>query len=279
MATALMKAVNGAHVSTSQLDPPTAKLIAVSPAMASSLLAQAHANRRISAARVKQLVRVMQSGGWEVNGQAIVLSDQGRVLDGRHRLSAVVASGITIQIMMVIGVSPACLSMDSGRRRSAGDVLGILGHPRPQIVASGARWLWRYQHQQMMSPTIELLDYELPDFLTENPGLLASASWGNLVRRLLPAGLATALHTSMHRVDATLTKSYFLGLAQGLELVADSPIYKVRERLLHEKRELCHVALVETAALMIRGWTSLRSGRGLPQGKFVGGSSQFPVIE
>jgi hypothetical protein len=83
----------------------------------------------------------------------------------------------------------------------------------------------------------------------------------------------------MHLVDATLSKSYYTGLAKGIELSADSPTYKVRERLLCEKRELSHIALVENAALVIRGFNAGRpGGRPMPQGKWQGTSATFPEI-
>jgi len=61
---------------------------------------------------------------------------------------------------VVVGIDPACFAtMDQGGKRSGADVLAIAGHPQAQTLCSALRWLWRYEHQQMLQATIPLLDY------------------------------------------------------------------------------------------------------------------------
>jgi len=163
--------------------------------------------------------------------------------------------------------------MDQGGKRSGADVLAIAGNPHAQTLASALRWCWRYEHQQMLSATIPLLDYELPGYLAQHQTLITSVSWGLMLKALLPAGAATMLHMRMHAQDPGLAKTVFMALASGLELTATDPVYTVRERYISMGRALYHTAVVERAAAIVRAWNGRRGGRTMPQGKWVGWSA------
>jgi len=131
----------------------------------------------------------------------------------------------------------------------------------------------------MLSPTIALLDVELPRYLDEHKMIISSLSWGLMLKTIIPAGVGSALHMMMHGKDPALASTLFKGLASGLELRADDAIYAVRERYIHQPRALHHVGVVERCAAIVRCWQTMRSGRPMPQGKWAGTSSMFPSIE
>ena len=181
----------------------------------------------------------------------------------------------------VVGIDPACfVTMDQGGKRSGADVLGIAGHPQAQTLASALRWLWRYDHREMLRASIPLLDYELPSYLAQHQGIVSSLSWGLMLKALIPPGVATMLHLHMHMQEPRLAKAFVLGLAQGVELTATDPIYLVRERFLHERKELFHTAVCARAATIVQAWNCRRQG--LPMTplmlKWSGDSAQFPLV-
>ena len=276
---ALMAATNGTHGPTSP-ENATVVLTTVEPQMAADWLASAHPNRPVSRARVKTIARAISAGLYQVNGQTLVLCPEFRLLDGRHRCLAIVEAGRSIETFVVVGIDPVCFaSMDQGSKRSAADILSIAGHPQAQTLASALRWLWRYDHGEMLHATIPLLDYELPAYLAHHQGIVSSLSWGLMLKMLVPPGVATALHFLMHRHDPGLAKAFFLSLAQGVELTAADPVYQVRERYIHQPRALFHTAVVERAAAIVRAWNARRGGRPMPQGKWAGTSNQFPTVD
>jgi hypothetical protein len=271
---------NGTHIAAAP-EAPTATLTAVTPTMAGDWLSQAHPNRPTSKHRVKQIARAIAAGLWQVNGASIVLCPDFRLLDGRHRCLAIVEAGVSVPTFVVVGVDPSTFkTMDMGNKRSGADVLNIAGHPQAQTLASALRWLWRYAHQQMLSATIPLLDYELPAFLGQHPQILTSLSWGHSVRALMPAGLGTTLHYLLHQSDAALTKRFFTNLAQGVELRADDPCYLAREKFLREGRALYHVAVCERAAVMIQAWNCYRANQPMTLRlvKWSGDNAAFPTV-
>jgi hypothetical protein len=85
--------------------------------------------RSLSALRVSEYSREMLAGRWRLTHQGIALDPQGRLLDGQHRLRAVLEadlsqSGIVVPMMVTVGVPRDTFAvMDSGRPRSAGSFL------------------------------------------------------------------------------------------------------------------------------------------------------------
>lgn len=64
----------------------------ISPDLARDLLAKNPHNRNLRVRRVEQLAGAMTRGEWVFNGDAIRIADSGMLLDGQHRLAAIVRS-------------------------------------------------------------------------------------------------------------------------------------------------------------------------------------------
>jgi hypothetical protein len=104
-----------------------------------------------------------QRGEWDLNGQTIKVSVDGALLDGQHRLEAVVHSGVTISSVVVRGLSPAARdTIDTGRRRRLADVLAIEGYPDAIALATGVNALYRLRkkvridYARSTAPTAQL---------------------------------------------------------------------------------------------------------------------------
>lgn len=77
-----------------EIDPNTAKMMLLSNNM----------NRRLSQRHVNKLAAEMASGHYMLNGQTIAFSANGKLLDGQHRLNAVIQSGVTVKMAVAYGV-------------------------------------------------------------------------------------------------------------------------------------------------------------------------------
>ncbi len=75
--------------------------VPITPAMAEELLKQNHCNRPIRWAKVHRLAEVMKRGGFKTTHQGICIAKNGRLLDGQHRLHAIVESGVTVTMLVV----------------------------------------------------------------------------------------------------------------------------------------------------------------------------------
>lgn len=82
-------------------------------------------NRPLRASHIKALAFDMMNGDWQVTHQGIAFDTTGRLIDGQHRLYAIIESGISIQIPITRGCSSSSFSiLDRGANRSPSDILG-----------------------------------------------------------------------------------------------------------------------------------------------------------
>jgi hypothetical protein len=100
----------------------------ITPHVAKEMLERMETNRPLSDATVSRYARDMAQGRWNNNGQGIVLSEDGTLLDGQHRLRAVLVSQTPISMLVVRGADKKTfITMDSGKPRVLSDVLAIQG--------------------------------------------------------------------------------------------------------------------------------------------------------
>ena len=82
-------------------------------------------NRKLRPAVVEKYAKMMRIGDWRLSPEAIVISNTGRLLNGQHRLSAVVKSGVTVRFLTIRGPSDDVFSvLDRGTIRTTADALG-----------------------------------------------------------------------------------------------------------------------------------------------------------
>lgn len=83
-------------------------------------------NRKVSQDRINTYVRDIKSGNWSFNGDVIRFDQNGMLIDGQHRLTAVAKSGVSIDFLVVRGIeSITKVTIDTGKSRTGGDALSI----------------------------------------------------------------------------------------------------------------------------------------------------------
>lgn len=98
----------------------------VTPAVAEKYLAGKAPNRKSSKGRVALYAREMAAGQWMPASQGIAFDADGRLIDGEHRLRAVIEAGAEVILFVMRGLPPAAqMVVDVGRTRNAGDQLNI----------------------------------------------------------------------------------------------------------------------------------------------------------
>lgn len=102
------------------------KIVTMTPAMAAQILEKNPENRELRQNRVDELAKAMARGDFLFNGDAIRIREDGLLADGQHRLWACVQSGVSFKTALFSGLTmDDMLTIDIGRRRSAGDSLKI----------------------------------------------------------------------------------------------------------------------------------------------------------
>lgn len=85
-------------------------------------------NRPVHQSQVNVYVADMKAGRWGRNHQGMAFDRAGVLMDGQHRLWAVIESGVTVMMPVTWGLDrEAQLTIDSGLKRSTADVAAIAG--------------------------------------------------------------------------------------------------------------------------------------------------------
>lgn len=113
------------------------EIMTVTPELAAAWLKRNIENNRNLRGRVIQKYAMdMKNGDWQMTGVPVVFNRSGKLIDGQHRLNAIVRSNTPVQMMVVRGVSDDTSIYDRGANRSIRDVLNMSGVKVENLVVS-----------------------------------------------------------------------------------------------------------------------------------------------
>lgn len=264
---------------------PTARVIDLTPKLASAMLDLNVKNRKVSNKNYATLVRAMTNGEWELNGEAIKVDVDGYVLDGQHRLHAVVESGVTIRTFLIEGLPPSTQdTMDTGKSRGLADVLEIRGEPNTTIVSAITRRIFIYRRHGLRAATMASYPTTVKEtlrFFDSNPWIRDLSTPAKRVGRLakLPGSLSALLMVVFSEIDKEDADDFFEKLTTGAGLEDRHPVLTLRSQLakLHESKGTVNQTYL--AALTIQAWNKYRAGENASVLKFIPGGSnpmKFP---
>lgn len=118
-------------------------VVDMTPALALHLVRRHNQrNRKMRPSRRNSYARDMAAGDWMFNGDSIRVDEEGTIIDGQHRLEAIVESGIT-QPMLFVEYLPieVQVTIDIGAMRTMADQLAFKNYPNPTMLAAIARRL------------------------------------------------------------------------------------------------------------------------------------------
>lgn len=107
------------------------RIITITPDMAQTMLEKnMENNRRVNHDIVRRYARIMKAGGWNLTHQGIAFDNKGWLIDGQHRLEAIILANVPVTMMVTYGVERAegeALTIDMGRKRTTLNILQISG--------------------------------------------------------------------------------------------------------------------------------------------------------
>lgn len=131
---------------------PSIHVMTVTPDKAREWLSRNIGNRPAYPSHVAKLEQQIKDGRWRMTGDPIRFSTSGKLIDGQHRLQAILNSGISVQCVVMHDLNDDIFDvLDSGKVRSKTDVLFIeLGLPVEtcKILSSAAGLALDYELEQ-----------------------------------------------------------------------------------------------------------------------------------
>lgn len=252
-------------------EKPAVKIEMVTPATANRWLSSNDHNRKLREPRVVGLAAGLQRGEWKLTGDCICFDTDGVLLNGQHRLTAIVTADIAAPLVVLRGLPPAAQEvMDQNLKRSIGDALTLRKEKNVNHLGSMLGWMYHldyiyatgkihYGYVGLRPTTPQLLRIldEDHDHIAE---ILRRA---NAIRQgiMLRAGVVGAIWYRLDALDPGEAQQFFTALATGAMLEMDSPIFALR-RLLLTTRQGVGRSLPDwrEAAVIFKTWNLWRDG-------------------
>jgi hypothetical protein len=262
-------------ITASDVLPKTSAMIieleVITPEIAQQILSGNTDNRPAKPKHVKFLADQMRAGAWQVTGDPVKISASGRLLDGQHRLMAVVESGTTQNLYVARDCEEEIFSvLDTGRARSAGDVLATAGKKNSNNLAATAKLLYLFEkgtlstmgQKQKIATHQTLLQYVNSHDL--DPSVLQAAMYYGRCR-LLNFPEWAVLHYLLEQKEPQRGHAFLSQIMTGLNLTDGHPVYLLRIRLQQARDGRFNFTAVERLALTIKAWNALREGKTIGQ--------------
>lgn len=225
--------------------------VGIGPVEARSLLTANTRNRPLKPTVVATYAHTMQAQHWGECPEPLAFDWDGVLIDGAHRLHAIIRSGTRQTFVIATGYSPNTFKhLGKGSPRSLADDVALMGIPNYKLVSTLARRLAAYAKAGQMSRGIiaygkntstpgtsgfaDSVDHL--DVASKYKPIEESARFGNSFRHkganreLLHRSVLALLH-SLYAPWYSGTEAFLTRVVTGLGLEEGDPAYALRARL------------------------------------------------
>lgn len=242
---------------------PTISITSISPADAKEMLKFNTKNRVPRIQTVARYARDMAAGKWHLDGTPIKFSADGTLLDGQHRLAAIIESGATITTAIAIGINPTAQAvMDTGRARTAADMLAIDGEKNSTTLAAAARFGLQVERDEFSG---EYSHEEIATYVAANPGLKYAVEFTkNLARKTdCPPAIVAYSFMVLSRIDSFAAANFWVSASEKVGLTAGDPVIALTNRFAEARRNREKLPRAAYLSAIYRAWNYRRAGKSM----------------
>lgn len=219
------------------------EIVEITPEMAEQILSFNTDNfRSVDKRRVERYANDIRSGLWELTGDTIKINGN-TLIDGQHRLMAVVASGRTIRTAIAWNVAESAIHIDRGKPRTIAQWLKHLGMKDANNIAATALLALQHERGKWGRVRLQVEEYQDTDIINyardHYESLRASVNMAARSKGLLYRSIAGAIiHIGCNRKipdEDELVVWFWDGVANGNGLEENDPPLALRNRLVASK--------------------------------------------
>lgn len=199
-------------------------------------------------------------GNWIVDtGDCIKFNTKGELIDGQHRLQAIIKSDTAVQLHVAYDVPEGAMPvLDTGKTRTFAHTLKM--SDTPEYTRAGAIIKWVYLFDKgfpINKGTYKPTTSQLKKCFDKHPEeFIEAARRSNDIRRA-GMGMSSAAGVAFYlfnRISPSLTATFFDQLVSGENLNKNSPVLTLRNKLFRVARD--RVKNYEVLALYVRAWNN-----------------------
>lgn len=243
------------------------EVVLVNAAIASAWLHRNSNNRPIRFKAVTQYANDMSGGHWKSTGESIKFSKTGRLLDGQHRLSAIVEAAAEIDVVVNTGLEDGSFDViDTGRQRTGSDILTIDGISlsEARTAAAALPMIVNYSRGLPAHSSARPTNQALLDFWKQHPYVQPASRYAALLpKRYPPISHAKAmfLHWLFAQIDQDSAEDFLAALFTGGQLSMTESIYHLRNKFIESRMQ--GVAIRDSVQIhaCFKAWNLYRAKR------------------
>lgn len=227
-------------------------------------------NRRVTRANVDFIKDEMQNGRFLVNGATIVISEDGELLDGQHRLIAISETDLEFDLIFVLNANKNVFStIDTGRNRKAGDVLSVAGVKNYNNIASATKKIMsEFDTNRKLSDSgsIKSSNSEVLDYYKKHKDEIQEAvEFSHLLYnrhiKIITVSNAAAMIVLFSREDSRKSKSFIREVFTGEKEGYSNAALTLRQRLINYRIDNVRLTTKLLRALFIISFRAYREDR------------------
>lgn len=208
--------------------------VVLTPEDAMKLLEYNRLNRPLSQPHVTRIATQIVDGKWRFNGDTIKIAAGGDVLDGQHRLWAIIESKQAVETILVSGIDPDAFStIDTIRKsRSGSDILTLMGASRHRKAMAGAlAWLLRWQSGKLVNyraPENRIENSDIEEAFRTHQGISSAAERAAGLRRLANVSVMTFLYYILANRNSDIADRMMDTLENPAGVGINDPFFRLR---------------------------------------------------
>lgn len=268
--------------------------VEITPEMATQLMGLNSGNRPLNSAVVSKYADMMRRGEWKFTGDTIAISNTYRLLNGQHRLSAIIKSGIPQKYNIQTGLEDSVFDvLDTGKNRTSSDVLSIAGYSYTNTIPSAVKIIDMYYSFKIKNTTSmrvkhKMSNTEILKWIDRHDAKEALEKYAQIAVRLYGASrfLSHSTYCAFLYIFGNKNRDraidFFETLASGENISAShrSSIFLLRKRLIDTQLKSIRMSNQdEKWALLIKAWNAFRDNRELKQLSYNPDNEPFPVAK
>jgi hypothetical protein len=249
----------------------TTEMVHVDAEMAHEWLRNQSANRSLRPARVAEFKSDILKRNWRMTGEGLKFDPEGKLLDGQHRLAALldandVEPGITVLMLVIRNVPRDAQDvMDTNSRRTGADQFKIKGYANYAALAAATKWsiIWERQALYGERTARTVTHSDQLEFVRANPRLeeitaLAAPKYKFIY---MPLGFIITSWWVLDRIDEEQAQWFFDRLADGVNLPELHPIHALRNSLITLRMQKSNMPGDVYLSMVMRTWNAVREGK------------------
>ncbi len=257
-----------AVVAIDQVDPrdsvPRVAVETIGPLRASGHLLTVLDGGRISRPRVEAMARDIVEAHWLPNGHPICIASDGRLLDGRHRLRAIILAGRTVELAVLRGL-PAGASAVAARDATPRPLRrkGLESFGDRALLTAMANLLWRHEMRPPAGRRGKATAAEIGTIVRLHPRLLLMRGYARRMTDFARPSVIGYAAYSFERSDAKQALRFLHSLETGADIGPGHPILALRNTL--QKQRIAKASQAQQLALLLDGWESFKAWSASPR--------------